>query len=184
MFIFRTCDRFKIKDASGARLVSPKGLSLIKRDKSANGCNSSLVLLSIIISLWIFGCNENRYTQCEQIFQIAHNVTNNTQKINSTSSQKPQEIKSWLKAAALMTSAAQQIRSLPIYDTELIRYQTGLANIYQIYSQATYDAVKARESKNLEALIAARSHAATANQQQQLLVDEINAYCLNDSSSL
>ena len=183
MFIFRTRHRLKTRDAARARPLLLKDSFVTKQDKSPESCNPSLVLLSILISIWMSGCNENRYTQCQQIFQIAHSVTNSTQKINATASQKLQDSKSWLQAAALMTKAAQQIRSLPINDTELIKYQGSLADIYQIYSQATVDAVKARESQNLEALLVARSHAATASQRQQVLVDKINTYCLNNVSS-
>lgn len=175
-------DRLKTRNASREKLLFLKDLFLTQKDKSSKssgGCNSSLVLLSILISLWISGCNENRYNQCQQIFQIAHSVTNNTQKINSTASQKLQETKIWLQAAALMRRAAEQMRALPINDTDLIKYQVDLADIYQIYSQATVDAVKARESQNLEALLVARSHVATASQRQQVLVDQINTYCLN-----
>ncbi len=189
MFIFRSRDRafgtllaaarLKTRNASREKLLFLKNLLLSKKDKSPDSYNSSLVLLIILISLWISGCNENRYNQCQQIFQIAHNVTNNTQKINSTASQKPQETKIWLQAAALMRRAAEQMRALPINDTDLIKYQVDLADIYQIYSQATFDAVKARESQNLEALLVARSHVATASQRQQVLVDQINTYCLN-----
>lgn len=192
MFIFRSrdralgtllaADRLKTRNASQERSLFLKNLLLSKKDKSSDSCNSSLVLLIILISLWISGCNENRYNQCQQIFQIAHSVTNNTQKINSTASQKPQETKIWLQAAALMRRAAEQMRALPINDTDLIKYQVDLADIYQIYSQATFDAVKARESQNLEALLVARSHVATASQRQQVLVDQINTYCLNKNN--
>ena len=78
-----------------------------------------------------------------------------------------------------MRKAAQQLKSLPLNDAELIRYQTGLANVYQIYSQATYDAVKARESKNIDALSVALEFFQQATcLRQQLLIDEINNYCL------
>lgn len=163
MSISRTCDRSS---------------EVFRKAAASQKSNLLLVFLSIVISLWMSGCGEEvRYSQCEQIFQIAHSVTDTTQKIDSTSTE-TQDLKSWLEVAALMRKAAQQLKSLPLNDAELIRYQTGLANVYQIYSQATYDAVKARESKNIDALSVARSHAEIAGKRQQLLIDEINNYCL------
>lgn len=165
MSIFLNRDRVGDRDAGSARIVDQKG-------------NPLLVFLSIVISLGMSACGEQRYTQCEQIFQIAHSVTNTTRKINSTSTEQLQEMKSWLQAAALITKAAQQLKSLPLNDAELIEYQASLADVYQIYSQATYDAVKARESKNIDALLVARSHVKIADKRQQLLIEEINDYCV------
>ena len=139
-------------------------------------------IAGIVFNLVLASCSETKYTQCEQIFKIAHQVNSeakNIENVNSVANELPQEMKSWLEAANLMNKAAQQIQALPINNVQLIKYQTGLANIYQIYSQATYDAVQARESKNINALISARDRANTAGEIQQKLVDEINSYCLD-----
>jgi hypothetical protein len=139
----------------------------------------SLIFISIFISLSISSCGETKYTQCEQLFQIAHNVTDTNKNVSYTSNEQPTELKSWLIAADLMNTAAQQINELQIDDAQLIEYQTGLANIYYIYSQATYNAVKARESKNINALKSARIDAQKAGELQQILIKKINIYCLN-----
>ncbi|MGD1921760.1 MAG: hypothetical protein ACFCAD_24460 [Pleurocapsa sp.] len=78
-----------------------------------------------------------------------------------------------------MNKAASNIKALHINDSELIKYQNQLVTIYRIYSQATYDAVEARESKSLETLELARMDAQKASQMQQSLVKDINDYCLN-----
>ncbi len=140
------------------------------------------VAAGIVISSILSSCSETKYTQCEQIFQIAHQVNSEAEiikSIDSLADEIPQEMKSWLEAADLMEQAAQQIQALQINNVQLIKYQTGLANIYQIYSQATYDAVQAKESKNINALISARDRANTAGEIQQKLVREINSYCLD-----
>lgn len=140
------------------------------------------IWLGITVSLLMFGCGENKYTQCEQIFQIAHRVVETNNNAVYISNEQPSEMKSWLQAADIMAQAAQQIKALPLNDIKLIEYQTGLVNIYRIYSQATYDAVKARESKNIEALQTAHSHAAKAGEIQKKLIKEINAYCVNQNN--
>ncbi|WP_019507975.1 hypothetical protein [Pleurocapsa sp. PCC 7319] len=141
--------------------------------------NGKLTFLGILLSLLVAGCGENQFTQCEQIFQIAHNVTENSKNVSYTNDEQPTEMRSWLKAAEMMNKAANKIRALHINDSELIRYQNRLVRIYRIYSQATYDAVNARESKNFDALEAARIDANKAGEMQQSLIKEINTYCLN-----
>ena len=84
-----------------------------------------------------------------------------------------------MQAAEEMYRAAEAIDTLKLDNSELIQYRDRLAAIYRIYSRSTYDAVTARENKNLEALESARSDAVKAGQMQQNLVREINAFCLD-----
>lgn len=112
-------------------------------------------------------------------FRIAEGVKKNSQNVSYTNQEQPTVMKSWLEAASMINQAADKIEALHINDSELIGYQNKLATVYRIYSQATFDAVQARENKNLEALKAARIDAQTAGEMQQGLIQEINAYCLN-----
>lgn len=135
--------------------------------------------MGIMLSLSISSCGENRFTQCEQIFRIARGVKENSSNVSYTNQEQPSVMKSWLEAASMIDQAADKIEALHINDSELIGYQNQLVTVYRIYSQATYDAVQARENKNLEALKTARIDAQTAGEMQQSLIKEINAYCLN-----
>ena len=141
--------------------------------------NLLLILLSILVGWTILGCEENKIAQCEQIFQIAHNLTQSNKNVSYLDAQQPVEMKSWLQAATKMEHTANNIKALKINNSKLIQYQHQLATIYGIYSQATYDAVRARENKNLEALKSARNDATKAGELQQNLIQEINSYCLN-----
>ncbi len=142
--------------------------------------NLQLILVSILAGLALFGCEENSKAQCEQIFQIARNVTESNKNISYLDAQQPVEMKSWLQAASKMESAANNIKALKISNSQLIQYQDQLATIYRIYSQATYDAVIARENQNLESLKSARIDATKAGELQQNLIQEINAYCVEN----
>ncbi len=150
--------------------------------KQHSKTNLLFILMSILAGFAILGCEENRTNrtaQCEPIFQIAHSVTESHKNISYVDAQQPVEMKSWLQAASKMDSAANNIQALKINDSKLIQYQHQLTTIYRIYSQATYDAVRARENKNLEALKSARNDATKAGKMQQSLIQEINAYCLD-----
>ena len=141
--------------------------------------NFKLTFFGILLGLFVSSCGENKFTQCEQIFKIARGVTENSKNVIYTNNEQPMEMKSWLKAAEMMNKAANKIRALHINDSKLIRYQNGLVRVYRIYSQATYDAVNAREGKNFDALESARIDAEKAGEMQQSLIEEINSYCLN-----
>ncbi len=132
----------------------------------------------MVLSFLFYGCQENRLTQCQPIFQIARSVAENSQNISYINNEQPVEVTSWLEAASFLNRAADQIQALQINDSKLIEYQNKFATVYRIYAQATYDAVRARENMDLETLKSARSDAEQAGKIQQNLLQEINAYCL------
>ena len=138
-----------------------------------------LLFLSIMLSLLFSGCGNNKYTQCEQIFQIANRLDRDIDNFNYFENQQPTEMKSWLEAASAIDRSANHLEALHINDSELIEYQNKFVTLYRIYSQATYDAVKARENQNLQALESAKNDAQKAGQMQQDLIEQINTYCLN-----
>ncbi|MEM8828193.1 MAG: hypothetical protein AAGE96_02415 [Cyanobacteria bacterium P01_G01_bin.19] len=125
----------------------------------------------------ITGCSQSRLNQCEQIFQIVREVNSKGSSINNTNESESVQIKSWLKAASLMNRAADKIEALHINSGELIQYQNQLATVYRIYSQATYDAVAARENKNLSGLESARERAFRASEIQDESIEKLNQYC-------
>lgn len=110
------------------------------------------ILVKIGLSLLILGCEESKFSQCEPIFQIAHHLSDRSSKLNYTGDRQLTEIKSWLQTAGMMDRAADRLEALKTENSKLIEYQNKLATVYRIYSQATYNAVKARENKNIEIL--------------------------------
>ena len=147
-----------------------------QKDNLGDRC---LWLIAISLLLSMSGCSESKLTQCEQIFKIAARVNDSISQVNYTNSEDSNQIKSWLEAAKTMNQAAYNIEALHINNGQLIGYQNQLATVYRIYSQATYNAVQARENKSLEALKLARLEAQKAGIMQQEAIENINAYCLN-----
>jgi hypothetical protein len=136
----------------------------------------SLIIASFLVWLMV-GCTYEKTTQCQEIIAIANGASHQAKKVTYNSQEKVVKMKDWLQAADIMTIAAKQIEALPIKDPELINYQGNLASIFRIYSQATYDAVQAREKKNLSALKMAHHSAQEAGKLNQALVAKINNYC-------
>jgi uncharacterized protein (UPF0262 family) len=141
------------------------------KDKYIYFCLVTILLSSIV------GCSISKTSQCERIFQIANYVNNETKNLNYSSQKNPQEMKIWLQAADLMAKASERLTALTLEDSQLIEYQTQLAKTYHLYSQATYDAVNARETKNIEALKAARRDAEIAGKLRLKSIEGINRYC-------
>jgi hypothetical protein len=158
-------------------LVSRKG-----KLKASLTSNYQSILVILILSLFTVSCEENKSSQCEQIFRVARDVQQNNQNA-SDGSEQSSEMKNWLQAANRFNQAADHMTVLKINHSELIRYQNQLITIYRIYSQATYDAVTARENKDVFALKLARQDAIKAGRIQQKLIQKINTYCLNKQNN-
>ena len=138
-----------------------------------------LVYAAVLMSLTV-GCSNQKYSQCQSIIALANAANNQAQQVTETAPETVVALKSWLQASSIMSKAAQQIESLPTKDPQLIQYQENLASVFRIYSQAIYEAVKARENKNLSALKVARENAQKAGELNQTLVTEINSYCAQE----
>lgn len=140
------------------------------------GRGQLFILFWGIINIFVVACESRKYSECKQIITLANNVTKQTQAIAENSSDR--DLENWLEASKIMNQAATSIENLEIKDSQLIEYQAGLVDIYQVYAQATSDAVKARESRNLQALQSARDNAKNAGDINNNLVKNINNYCL------
>ena len=138
---------------------------------------SVIFCLSTLVSLLGVSCSETKYAQCEQIIQIANGVVNEKTKLIDSNNSTDVESKTWLQAARTIAQAAQKLENIELQDPKLIKYQTDLAQVYRIYSQATYDAVQAWENKNIQALQVAHTDAERAGQLEEKLGNVINNYC-------
>ncbi|AFZ34224.1 hypothetical protein Sta7437_0629 [Stanieria cyanosphaera PCC 7437] len=137
------------------------------------------LLIGFIFSIHslLISCEENKYTQCEQIITLANSVASETKKIITNKSVENNEIKNWLNAAEIMTKAAEKMESLPIKDPQLLHYLGDFVKIYRTNSEATYSIVKARESRNLVAAQAAQADVKLAGEWERKLSSGINDYC-------
>ena len=133
--------------------------------------------LSVFVGLFTASCSETKYTQCEQIIQITNGVVEEKTKLIGNDDSDNIESKTWLQAARMIARASRQIENIHLKDPTLINYQADLAQVYRIYSHATYDAVKAWENKNIEALQTAHTDAERAGELEEKLGAVLNSYC-------
>ncbi|BAU64628.1 hypothetical protein STA3757_20000 [Stanieria sp. NIES-3757] len=147
--------------------------------KLTNISDNNYLLIGFIfgINFLLSSCEENKYVQCKQIITLANSVASETKKITANKSVENNEIKSWLNAAEIMTQAAEKMEALPIKDPQLLSYLSDLVKVYRTNSEATYSIVKARESKNLEAVQAAQADVKLAGEWEKKLSSGINNYC-------
>ena len=132
-----------------------------------------------MVMVLVSGCGKTKYSQCEQIFQVANRLNKDVNHLSYFNDRQPTQMKSWLEAANAIDRAANHLEALQINDSQLIEYRNKFVTVYRIYSQATYDAVKARENQNFQALESIKDDAQKAGQMQRDLIEEIDAYCLN-----
>jgi transposase-like protein len=154
-----------------------------KTSKTYLKSNYWSILVIVLLSFFAVGCKENKSTQCKQIFRITQDVKTSNQHLGNVANvndQSPKIMKKWLQAANEFSQAADHLAMLEINRSELIKYQNQLITLYRIYSQATYDAVRARENQDLPALQSARQDAIEAGIIQQKLIQKINIYCLSN----
>lgn len=128
-------------------------------------------------SFLLLGCENQKYSQCQEIIAIVNQTTQQVKEISGTSTGKPIAPETWLKAADSMNLAAKEIGALPIKDPQLISYQSSLADVFRVYSESTYEAVEARERKDRSALELARDKANQIGKLNQDLISQIDSYC-------
>ena len=131
------------------------------------------------ISLGMVSCNNAKYTQCQQIIELANQVNHQTQEVIN----QPNDLiepQMWSQAVNIMNQAASQIETLSLEDPQIINYQKNLVKIFRAYAEATNDAIQARENKNLKALKSAVEKAQETGVLKDKLVIDLNNYCLGE----
>lgn len=135
----------------------------------------SKLIFPFLLSLLLGSCAQSKSSQCQRIFEIANQVTKETQTL--TKSGRDVEMKTWLLAADKMEQAALDMEKLEITDTNLQAYQQGFAQVYREYAQATQEIVKVWENKDRIAAKAAQEKVRRAGKMEQELGQKINSYC-------
>ena len=137
----------------------------------------SYFLYTCLLSFLLVGCEKQQYSGCRELIVIANQVSQKARNFSSLAMDSEVETETWLQIADGMSLAAREIGALAISNSQLVNYQTNLANLFQSYSESTYDAIEARKLKDKSALMLAREKAQKAGEHNQDLAGQINRYC-------
>ena len=130
-----------------------------------------------LLSFLLVGCENQQYSECQELIVIANQVSQKAQKVSNLAMDSEVKTATWLQIADSMSLAAKEIAALAISDSQLVNYQTDLANLFQSYSESTYDAIEARKLKDKSALMLAGEKAQKASELNSDLAEQINRYC-------
>ncbi|ACK68716.1 conserved hypothetical protein [Gloeothece citriformis PCC 7424] len=142
------------------------------------GCHQGILSGIIILTHVLNGCAETKSLQCQKIFKIADEMTQETKTL--TNSGQEINMKTWLVAADELEQGAQDMEKIEISDQTLQQYQVGFAEVYQDYAEATREIVKAWETKDRIAGKSAQEKVRRANKRERELGEKINTYCQGD----
>lgn len=131
--------------------------------------------LVFISGYFLGGCAETKSFQCQKIFKIANNVTQETTSL--TKSGQASDKKNWLSAADEIEQGASDMEKLDITDPTLKEYQSGFAEVYRDYATATREIVKVLDTRDRIAAKAAQEKVRRAGKQERELGEKINSYC-------
>lgn len=131
-------------------------------------------LISLLTYL-LTSCAETKSFQCQKIYQIANEVTKETQSL--TKSGQEVDKKTWLLAADKIEQAADEMKNLKINDNELKNYKTLFAQVYLDYATATREIIKVWETKDRQAAKSAQEKVRKAGQLEREVGEKINTYC-------
>lgn len=140
--------------------------------------NSLLFILSIILSLFTFGCSQSKINQCQNIIQVTIETANTTKELsNNGRTQDPQQT---LKVADAFDKAAEKMKNLSIEDPQLQEYQSGFVTVYLGWSDATRNFIKNYKPNNIDNLKKAKQRLDEVAVNQRKLVEDMNNYCQNN----
>jgi len=123
---------------------------------------------ALTMGLLVYGCGENKISQCNKIVAIA----NKTKAVAV-----PQDITGFNQFADSLDQIRTEIQAIAIQDSKLKALQTELIGMYGDVSLALKAQVAAKEAKDANAQNKAKQDLETAAGKESDLVDRLNALC-------
>lgn len=128
--------------------------------------------LTIACSLLAVSCAQTKISQCQSIIEITQKIAEESKENRQT-----KDIQKVLQVADSFEEAAEDMKNLTIEDEELIRYQTGLAEVYEGNGKTTRDFIAALQQKDITTAKLNQQKVQQIGQKEQELVTEMNLYC-------
>lgn len=127
--------------------------------------------------------------QCQELLEAINTTVLAAQNLTQPETSDPAQptqlnLETWLQAADVLKKGSEAIADLSITDSELKTYQAQISKIYSDQAQATYDMVKARQDRNLDAALTAQKLTKAAGELEATTGQALNAYCQAKEKSL
>jgi hypothetical protein len=127
---------------------------------------------SIVLSFLSASCGVSKFSECQQIIEIATDTANQTKEISSNGTTK--DLQEVLQVADAFEAAAQ---NMEIQDKELLNYQGGFIKFYRNQAKATRDFIAAFNQKDVSTATSAKEEVQKLGNTEKDLVNGINSYC-------
>lgn len=123
---------------------------------------------ALSIGLLLYGCGENKISQCNKVVTVA----NKTKALTV-----PKDITGFVQLSENIDQIRIEVQEIAVQDSKLKELQTQLSGMYGDVSTALKAQSKASEAKDINALTKAKQELNTAASKESELVDRINALC-------
>jgi len=123
---------------------------------------------TLSIGLLLYGCGENRISQCNKVVTVA----NKTKALTV-----PKDITGFVQLSENIDQIRVEVQEIAVQDSKLKELQTQLSGMYGDVSLALKAQAKASEAKDINALTKAKQELDTAAGKEGELADRINALC-------
>ena len=130
--------------------------------------HAALSVTALAFGLLLYGCGENRVSQCNKFVTIA-----NKSKTLIT----PKDISGLVPLAQNIDQIRNEAQAIAVQDSKLKELQVELLGMYGDVSQSLKAQAKATESKDKNAIDKAKLELTTAARKESDIVDRVNALC-------
>ncbi len=123
---------------------------------------------ALAIGLLLYGCGENKVSQCNKIVTVANKAKNLAV---------PKDITGFTQLAENIDQIRTELQAIAVQDSKLKELQVQLLGMYGDVSQALKSQVKATETKDKKAIDKAKQELTTAAGKESDIVDRLNDLC-------
>jgi hypothetical protein len=129
---------------------------------------AALSAMALAFGLLLYGCGENRVSQCNKFVTIAN---------KSKALAMPKDIAGLVPLAQNIDQIRTEAQAIAVQDSKLKELQAELLGMYGDVSQALKSQAKASESKDKNAVDKAKLELTTAAGKESDIVDRLNDLC-------
>jgi hypothetical protein len=130
--------------------------------------HAALSATALAFGLLLYGCGENRISQCNKIVTVA----NKTKALVA-----PKDISGFAPLAENIDLIRNEVQAIALQDSKLKELQVQLVGMYGDVSQALKSQAKATEAKDKSAVDKAKLELSTAAGKESDIVDRLNNLC-------